>query len=228
MSGPAISSSMQSAAATTNPSLGVFFGIEIDIPAVGIIPAKTLRLLDGAASLTFGGMTFVGLDGDYGAWAGLSGMIEESIGQASPKIKATFRGLSMNAIDQLCAPSVQGSPASLYYGFFNPATGAVIPTPVNWFAGATDVGHITATDQTLDVDVDIVSQSEWFFLQGEGARLNSAWHELFFGGETGFAFVDGVTHQIPWGMKGPRPDQVTLKPNYDYGPKIPNPTIGSL
>lgn len=225
MAGPAISSAMQTAAATTNPSLGVFFAIELDLPAVGIIPAKTLRLLDGSGSMTFSGMTFIGQDADYGAWAGVGGAIEEAMGQASPKLKVTFRGLSLTAIEQLCAPSVQGSNANLYWGFFNPATGAVIATPVLWFAGSTDVGHITATDQTVDVDMDIVAQSEWFFLNQEGARLNSSWHQQFFAGEVGFAFVDGVTHQIPWGMKGPRPDQVTLLPNYDYGPKIPARSI---
>jgi len=63
------------------------------------------------------------------------------------------------------------------------------------------------------------------FLPTDGAKLNSAYHQDFFPGELGFEFVDGVQHNIPWGQKGPRPDNVTNVHNWDSNPRTPSPTL---
>lgn len=221
--GPMLSADMQAAGAL--PALGMFLAVELDLPGVGAIPAKTLRLLDGSGVLSWSGMSFVARDSDFGVWSGIGDPIEEEIAVQSPKFRAGFSGLSTLAITQLCQPQSQGAPVILYYGYFSLATGQPIATPVKWFVGAIDTCDIQVGESSVDVDVNVVSAAEYMMMNNEGARLNSAYHQTFFPGENGFAFVDNVQHQIPWGASGPRPDQVTDRSNWDNTPTLPGTTL---
>ena len=196
----------------------------------GGLGATTLYMLDGSAQQTFGGHTYLGEDPgrqlrDPGP--GSASRSPRRWGKARPPSRPAFFGLTGPAIQQLCAPETQGQTCNIYFGFWvNPLTGAVISSPVLWFAGIVDTGSIQVDQNSKSVDINVVAQSEWLFLNNDGAKLNSSWHQSFFPTETGFAFVDNVSHQLPWGMNGPRPDQVTDIANYDYGPSAQPITNG--
>ena len=204
--------------AAAQPVLGLFTAIQIDLPASVSLPATTLCMLDGSGVMAWGGNTFVGSDGDYGVWCGVGEPIEDGIVTTSPKFKTTFKTLSQTANQQLCQPESQLAPVLIYYGYYNLATGLPVSDPIVWFSGYLDNGNLTTDDSSADVDLNIVAGTELMFLPNDGARLNGAYHQIFFSGENGFAFVDGVSHQIPWGVGGPRPDQVTDVSNFDNSP----------
>ena len=223
MTGPALTSGMQTAA--EQPTLALFMAIQLVLPASDILPATTVQLLDGSGVMAWDGMSFTGQDGNYGAWGGITDTLEKSLATAAPKFQTGFVGLSGQAIQQLCQPQTQGAPVNLFYGYFNIATGQPIANPITWFVGAVDVCHLKVSETQVSVDMDVVAASEFMLMNNEGARLNSAYHQLFFPGERGFAFVDNVTHQIPWAAAGPRPDQVTDASNFDNSPSPPKTTL---
>lgn len=193
-----------------------FFALALDLPAVGSIPAKTLRLLDGAGTVTFGGYTWVGQDADYGSWAAAD-VFEDGVALQSSRIQASLSLLTANATAQVASPYSQGAPFTIYLGFMNQATGAPVSTPVTVRTGFLDISKVTLGKNSKAIDCDLVGAFEWLTFPNDGERLSSGYHNLFFPTETGFDYVDNVTHTLPWGQSGPRPDQVTQVRNYDTG-----------
>ena len=197
-----------------NVSRRLFYALRIDLPASAMLPTSTLRLLDGSGVLNFLGGTWVGQDGDYGSWRG-SEDIEEAISTQAPKFPITLSPLSDAAQQQIGQPASQNAPITLYGGELDVSTGVVVSDPEVLFYGALDVGHIHLGRNSRSITVDVMAATELMFLSDAAATLSSSWHNQFFPAELGFVFVGSVTHTVPWGAKGPRPDQATNANNYD-------------
>lgn len=196
-----------------DPVLLLFYAVAIDLPATADLPAKSLRLLDGSAVLSFLGSTWVGADGDYGAIAGCDS-VEESVATEAPKFGLTLMPLSDEAMQQIGAPPAQGSPITIYEGYLNLATGQPVCDPeVIWY-GLLDIGHIIVGKNTRSITIDVMCAAELMMLTDNGSTLSSSWHNEFFPGEQGFSFVDSITHPVSWGAQGPRPDQAINAANY--------------
>ncbi len=208
-------SAMQAAGA--QPTVRLFFALEIDLPASAQLAAKTLRLLDGAGVLTWGGNTFLGSDGDYGAWAGFES-VEEGIATQSAATGLTLMPLTDAVVQQIGQPASQGSLITMYLGFLNLVTGQPVCDPPVYRYGVLNSCKRGVGKNSANLTVQMASYYEFLAMGGAGGKLSSAFHQQFFPNETGFAFVDNVQHQLPWGASGPRPDQVTDVRNYDSDP----------
>jgi hypothetical protein len=206
--------------AAAGVSVLAFFAVRVELPATLVLPAKTLCLLDGSGVLTWGGHTYVGADPDYGSWGGFDPISEQSGGQAV-RFRTSFMTVSDLAIQQMAQPESQGAPIVISYGFVSVATGLPVSDPEIEFAGILDFGKLSNGADTKNLMMEACDAYELLFQANDGATLSSAYHNLWFPAEKGFEFVDNVTHQIPWGQSGPRPDQVTNIDNFDVGPGLP-------
>ena len=196
-----------------DPVLRLFYALEIDLPASADLAAKTLRLLDGSGVVSFGGMTFLGSDGDYGAWMGCEA-ITEQVATEAPKFTLTMGPLSDEAQQQMGQPVAQGSAVTIYSGWLDPTTLQPIPTPEVVWQGLLDIGNITLAQNQRYIELDVYCYAELMMLTDDGSKLTSSWHNQFYPNELGFQFVDYVTHTVPWGAQGPRPDQAINGTNY--------------
>ena len=204
---------MQARAAA--PSRLLFYAVEIVLPASPLLAAHTLRLLDGSGWVQLAdGRQFTGQDGDYGSLRGLDAL-EETIGDQAPALSLTLAPLTDACLQQIGQPTSQGATVQVLYGEIDRTTGAPVSDPEVIFYGAIDVGHVRVDRNARTISVDLVSAWEKLFVTDEGAGLNSGWHDQFHPGQLGFAFADTVQHAVPWGAKGPRPDQATGARNYD-------------
>ena len=196
-----------------NAVLRLFYALEIDLPATATLPAKVLRLLDGSGTVTWGGMTFVGADGDYGSWIGCEPINEQTATEA-PKFTLTLGALTDAAQQQMGQPLAQGSAVTIYGGYLDPSTLQPLGTPETVWRGLLDIGKLTLALNQRFIEVDIYCAAELMLQTDDGSKLVSSWHNQFYPSELGFQFVDYVQHTVPWGAQGPRPDQAINGTNY--------------
>lgn len=188
-------------AALSAPSPTWFGAVRIDLP--GYI----LRLLDGAGFATFadgseGGGTYLGRDPVYGVLAAID-EISDGIGDEAPALGLTLHPASDAAAADLAAPSMQGSPVSIFIGAIDRGTGLVMPDPELVFVGELDVPILRSGRGARSLELELVSTFERFFADDEGARLADGFHQALWPGEQGLAFVTGVEKTVYWGMDAP-------------------------
>jgi hypothetical protein len=167
-----------------------------------LLPGYNLRLLDGAGQITFGGKTFYGHDATFGTLAACE-QIDDGAGDEAPALQLTFHPASDAAAATLAAPTMQGSLATVWLGALDITTGLVVPDPEIVFIGELDVPRLIAGEGKRSLELELVSASERFFADDEGARLSDTFHKYLFPGELGLAFTTGVEEQIYWGSEAP-------------------------
>lgn len=183
-------------AALAGPSPLIFGAIEISLPDYD------LRLLDGAGTLSFGGRTFHGRDPVYGVLAAIED-IGDGVSEQAPAVGITLLPASDAAAASLAAPTMQGSPVSIWVGAVDPGSGTVIADPYLIFVGELDVPTLKSGPHSRSLDYEVVSVFERFFDDDEGARLSDGFHRSVWPDERGFVFVTGVTETVYWGMDAP-------------------------
>ncbi|MHB8283901.1 MAG: hypothetical protein ACYDD1_04420 [Caulobacteraceae bacterium] len=197
-----------------SPVLRLFYAFEFNLPATADLPAKTLRLLDGAGgAVTFDGKTFVGADGDYGSFLSCEALSED-IATEAPKFSISLGPLTDEAQAQLGAPGSQGTVVTIYAGFLDPVYLQPVSDPEVVWNGLLDIGKITLAQNQRTIALDVYCAAELMMLTDDGSTLTSSWHNQWYANELGFQFVDSVTHTVPWGASGPRPDQAINGTNY--------------
>jgi hypothetical protein len=164
------------------------------------LPGYTLRLLDGAGKIVFGGETYVGRDDTYGVLAAID-QIDDGVGDQAPSLSITLTPGTDAGAAALLSPGVQGSTVQLWLGVLDRATGVPIPDPDLLFYGEVDVPTLKAGKGSRSVALDCVSGFERLFADDEGIRLSDAFHKTVWSGETGLANVTGVTKKIYWGTE---------------------------
>jgi hypothetical protein len=178
------------------PFATVFGAVEI------VLPAHTIRLLDGAGSLTFGGHTFTGQDDTFGVLSAIDSF-SDGIGDEAPALNITLAPAGDAAAATLSSATMQGSPVTVWLGAVDRATGIVIADPLTIFVGELDQPILTADKGTRELEYECVSGFERLFSDDEGARLSDSHHKMVWPGETGLANVSSVTKTIYWGLDRP-------------------------
>ena len=171
-----------------------------------VLPGATIRVVDGAGQVTFGGEVYSGDDLVFGPLKAVESVTEQ-IGTEAPRVRFSFLPATFEGLSQLTDPAAQGSEVSLWFGAVSPETGLLIGTPELLFLGELDeavVDYGTAVVVTLDV----ASAWERLFEAQEGTRLNNAFQQSLYPGDLGFAFVTEIQRQEPWGYDAPRPSVV--------------------
>ena len=200
------------------PALREFYAIEIDLPASDTLGAHTLRLLRGSGAIFWtdsAGKTFRagGSDGDYGSFLGCE-QITEQTATEPPKFAVTLGPISDAALQQIGQPKAQGSAITVYQGFLDLTTCQPVCAPEVAWVGAIDIGNILLDRNRRTIALDVYCAAELMLITDDGSKLASDFHNEFYPGELGFEFVDSVTHPVPWGAQGPRPDQALNATNY--------------
>lgn len=168
-----------------------------------LLPAYSLRLLDGSGMLAFGGHTFVGRDDTFGVLGALTGY-SDGVDDQAPSLTLTLLPPDNSAMAALAAPAAQGSQLSIWVGAVDPVTGLPIPDPDLCFIGELDVATNKVGQNVRSLDISVVSIFDRFFDQDEGNCLNNGFHQLAYPGELGFEFVGLVRDPSPWGSSAPK------------------------
>lgn len=171
------------------------------------LPSGTIRVLDGAGEVVFGGATYRGEDATFGRLNGVESFAE-AVGTEAPKVRFSFLPASLPALAVLANPLNQGSPVGLWFGAVDRATGLLIGAPEALFAGELDSVEVEGDRDTTLITFDVASAWERLFDVNEGQRLNNAFHQSIRPGELGFAFVTLIQREEPWGYDAPRPHVV--------------------
>lgn len=183
----------------------VFVAFDLALPG-----NTTLALLDGAGTLEFGNLTYLGLDPTYGTLGSVEAIADGSTTTAA-HVKVTLLPPTNTAAADLANPDIQGCEARLWMGAVTPSTGAVVVSPYLLFDGVVDVPTLSVGTGTRQIELDIASVFERLFDIDEGVGLNDSSHEDFWPGEEGFIYVTDVTRILPWGADAVRPTVVTDK-----------------
>lgn len=179
--------------ALAEPVVTMFGAIRIELPG------HTIRVLDGASEVTFGGETYTGIDEIYGT-LGTADAMSDGAGDEAPAVSFGFLPPDPTAIAGLANPLSQGSPVRMMVGVV--ANGAVVADPLTLFEGVLDqIDLDIGSGQTLDINC--VSAMERFFDNQEGVRLSPAYHKSVWPGETGLDQVTGVVRKVYWGTAAP-------------------------
>jgi hypothetical protein len=173
-----------------------------------VLPGHTARLLDGAGTVSFGGRTFTGLDPAIGTIGSLRAFTD-GIDQEAPSFSLSILPSGSSAITALMSPAAQGGSVTAWVGVIDPLTGLVIGSPDVRFVGQLDVATRKIRQGGDEIELAIISAFEHFFDGDEGVRLNDAWHQSIWPGETGLQAINYVQRQLPWGSDAPRPAAVT-------------------
>lgn len=191
----ALNASLDAALKSAAPT--VFCALQIELPG------HTIRVLDGAGAISFGGNTFTGSDATYGVLSAVESIAEE-VGTEAPRVRFVFLPTSNTAMAGITAPQVQGSPVRLWYGAVNPQTGLVIGEPELLFLGELDEAELSGGMNSRTLTFDVASAWDLLFDQNEGARMNDAFWQWLYPGDRGFQYVTGVQQKVYWGFNGPR------------------------
>jgi hypothetical protein len=179
------------------PFATIFGALKVDLPD------GTVTLLDGAGTVTFGGDTYTGRDALFGVLDTVDS-IQDGGGDSAPALSITLLPDSDADAADICSPTMQGSPVSLYLGAVDPATGAVIADPLLIFSGELDQPVLTIDNGIRQLTFECASAFERLFSGDEGARLADSFHKSIWPGETGLANATGVLKTVFWGLDKPK------------------------
>lgn len=166
------------------------------------LPGYTLRHLVGSGAVIWGAKIFTGSDDRFGALVS-AGNIEDGVADEAPEWQLTFAPPNSVAIGELTDASAQGSPVSGWIAAVDRVTGALIPEPLQVFAGVLDVARLRVGKGSRTVEWRCISALEPFHDEERGARLSDAWHRLVWPGETGCANMTGIERTSYWGVERP-------------------------
>lgn len=175
-------------------------------------PARTVFLLDGAAQVTFGGETYLGLDPEFGTLDSID-VISGGEGEQAPEISLVLNPADAVAATTLANPAMQGSETRIYVGALDRMTGVPIGAPELKFLGEVDVPTLSSSMGSRTVEYSVVSVFDRLFDVDEGIRASDAWHQSVWPGEKGLEYMTAVEKNLYWGQQSP---QVTnsLPPMY--------------
>ncbi|MFW6299955.1 MAG: hypothetical protein ACOC20_03430 [Oceanicaulis sp.] len=164
-----------------------FLAIELELP-----DDVTLRLTSGG-TVAFDGKTFVPEHPQFGVFSFVGEFEDGEVGEATrPDIG--FEPFTDQGFADLTAAEAQGSPFSVWWGLVDPATGAVIGTPVAYASGRLNVSRPSFGEGSRTLTLTTYTE-EQFQLIFEGVTL--ADHSNIDPNDT--------TRKIYWRMSQPYP-----------------------
>jgi hypothetical protein len=203
---------------TFNPATEA--ALQADVPLIaGLLkiqlPDATIRLLDGAATIDYGGEIYVGRDATFGVLAAVD-RISDGVGDEAPAIRITLHPADDAAAAELSGPLMQGSSVWLWLAAIARTTGAIIGDPLLIFSGELDQPTLTVGKGKRELQYDCVSSMERLFDNQEGVRLADSWHQQVWPGELGLANMTGIIKTIYWGVHAPS-NAIAIAPNTFVG-----------
>lgn len=180
-----------------------------------VMPGWTLRHLVGSGEVPWGEKVFVGRDARFGVLQSAGALVDGGRDEA-PDWSLTFVPPNGTAVSILTSAAVQGSMVTGWAGALDPATGLLIPDPVQIFAGEIDVPRLRVGRSGRSIEWRCVSALEDFHDIEKGARLSDAWHQQIFPGETGLNNMSGIEKTSYWGAES-APSGVTYGGGYGGG-----------
>lgn len=190
------------AAAFKGAAVVAFAALQIELPGY------TIRLLDGSGSLTFGGRAFAGTDDRYGAISSVESFTD-GLDAEAPTLTVTLSLASNVATAEIADPAAQGSRVSAWIGAVDPVGGSVLGDPELVFVGEVDTATLTVGQNSRALALSCVSAFERMFSDDEGVRLNDAYHQSIWPGETGLTAASAVRDRPYWGAEAPTPAVAT-------------------
>lgn len=187
----ALTAGMQTA--VSQPKVVLFGAIQIDFPSY------TLRLINGASTVTFNGGDFKGRDPTYGVLAAI-GDLDDGGDDNAPALSVTLNPANAAAAADLSSANMQGARVRAWFGVVVRATGAVVADPYQLFEGEIDQPTLGGNRTSRTVEYDCVSAMERMFENDEGFRLSDANHQRVWPGEEGLEHMTGLAKQIFWGV----------------------------
>jgi hypothetical protein len=169
------------------------------------LPSGTRRLMLGSGETKWGANKFVGYDSSIGHIAS-GDDIRESIDGIAPNTSVSIIPANGVSRDAIAADTIQLSPITVWLAALTldgsqHVTVVADPEPI--FDGFLDQATISLDANTDQIDYTIISAFDYFFEDGEGQRLNGAFHTMIWPGELGLNNATGVTKKIYWGAYGP-------------------------
>lgn len=181
-----------------------FYAVEV------VLPAATIRLIDGAGFVTFPvdgvDRTFNGRDPVYGVLSAADA-IQEGFGDNAPAFAFSIQPATDGATAALSDLAIQGSRVRVWTGVRNPETNAVYGVSLR-FDGFLDFATIEGDLNSISIDFQCITWAELFFHTQEGISLSNGFHQSLYPGETGLAYMTGIQRTIIWGP-GDRPNNLT-------------------
>ena len=157
--------------------------------------AGDVRLCDGG-TFVFGGERYRVKDPVFGSISGFD-PISEGVGDEAPAGTLTFSPAPDADPAVFNSPELQGSRIRMWIGEIDQDTGLLIGTPDLMLDSVVDM--TTLKLKAWQLQVDIVSRAERFFLLNEGNVLSGEAHRRIYPGETGLDNALGVPKVVAWG-----------------------------
>lgn len=173
-----------------------------------ILPLKTVRIVDGAGELHWGGQIYRGSDSVFGTLVAID-PLQEQVATEAPMLRMKMAPQGAFDKSYITNPANQGAPINIYFATVSPATGLIVGEPMHLFAGELDSAEVDEDTAETTVTLDVASVWDRLFRNGEGRRLNNANHQRVWAesaaSERGFEYVVAIQRNEPWGYAGPRP-----------------------
>ncbi|WP_419808391.1 hypothetical protein [Sphingomonas sp.] len=170
-----------------------------------VLPGYTMRQLVGSGEvIDWRDPThrFVARDAQFGVLTS-AGTLKDGVGDEAPEWDLTFAPPDEASAATLTSAMAQGGEVNGWLGVIDRASGALIPEPVQVFAGELDVARLRIGKGSRTVEWRCVSALEVFHDQEVGSRLSDAWHKLIWPGEDGLANMTGIEKTSFWGVEKP-------------------------
>lgn len=189
-----------------------------------VLPSETLRICDGgfivwgAEPDGLGGtsaQTYNSEHADFGTLYTGDGLAEGE-GDEAPAASITFLANSNAAVSTLVNPSNQWSEVSMWQSVVDMTTGLVVGVE-GLFFGVIDVTTLREGSEGRLLDIDLVSDTERFFMVNEGNRLSQENHQTRYPGEYGLNNMTGVEYDVAWGTESRPRGTGAQAPGYGYG-----------
>ncbi|MAX00869.1 MAG: hypothetical protein CMN72_14765 [Sphingomonas sp.] len=166
------------------------------------LAVKTIRLLDGSATMDLPAGRFEGGDPDYGVIDSID-EYSDGTGDEAPGFVFTMLPPSWEAALALSLPSDQGAPVRFWLGARDDLTGTVVGEPLLLAGAEVDLGTLNIGPGEHSVEIQCVSGMERFFDDEEGLDLSPESHKSFWPGELGCDHATGVADTVYWGQSQP-------------------------
>jgi hypothetical protein len=167
---------------------------------------RIVGFLTGSGEVAWGGITFRGTDPTFGSILAVEPP-SDGYGDEAPGMSFQVAPPDGVAVASLADPAMQGSRVRWWVACLDD-NGAVIADPWLWYDGSLDVPEFSAGKDDRVLDLSVVSEMEKLFLSEEGRRLSDSSHREIWPGESGLAYVTGLTRTIIWGP-GERPPGIS-------------------
>jgi hypothetical protein len=170
-----------------------------------------VRAHDGIGSLIWGGNTYLGV-GNFGSIE----VVEEAIEVVAKAVKLSLSGVETSLLTTATTEVYQGRSATIYLGFLDRDTNALLATPETLWEGRMDTMTVQLGPQTGSLSVNCEPRLR---REPRIARYTNEDQQLAYPGDRFFDLIGKIPgFQGTWGAKGVANDLSGYQPSGIPGP----------